>query len=76
MPYLEGFAQVLNELEGVTNELAEKNRRQLIDTSLDDIKNLAGMLEDFLSSSSCTVIGNEQVLKNNSEIFDVLTSLI
>lgn len=76
MPYVKGISEILNELSSVTIEQTVRNRQQLIDTTLEDIKALAPFIEKWLETSKCTVIGNEQIIKDNSSEFDNVTALL
>ena len=76
MPYSKGIAEIFNELSGVYPETGLKNRQQLIDTTLDDLKKLADFIRYWLDNSSITVIGNEQTVKDNKDVFDSISALL
>ena len=76
MPYVKGISEILNELSGVTIEQSVKNRQQLIDTTLDDLKALSPFIESWLETACRTVIGNEQTIKDNSDEFVNVSALL
>lgn len=76
MPYIKGITEIFNELSGVYPEMSEKNRQQLIDTTLDDIKALSPLIENYLENSVSTVIGNEQKIKESSDSFERVSALL
>ncbi|MBO4338653.1 MAG: insulinase family protein [Clostridia bacterium] len=76
MPYTKGILEIFNELCGVLPELSEKNREQLINTSLEDLKKLAPLFRQWLDNSKYTVIGNEQMIRESENIFDEVSPLL
>ena len=76
MPYVKGFSEITNELCGIYPEMVIKIRRQLIDTTLDDLKGLADIIREWLKDSCVTVIGSEQAIKDNASRFDDIQPLL
>ena len=76
MPYSKGITEIFNELSGLYPETSERNRQQLIDTTLEDLKALAPLIEKWLNNSSCTVIGSEQAIKESKSDFDSVLPLL
>lgn len=66
----EGISRLHLDMNGVTHEELLSIRRQVIDTSLEDIRGLAPLLEEFISDSDIVVLGGGEMLEKNSGLFD------
>jgi Zn-dependent M16 (insulinase) family peptidase len=75
-PYVDGATAIQLELSGISIEHSIKVRKQIISATLDDIKALAPIFEQFLESATEVVIGNEQTIKSSSIKFDEVKPLI
>ena len=75
-PYVDGATAIQLELSGISIEHSIKVRKQIISATLDDIKALAPIIEQFLESATEVVIGNEQTIKSSSIKFDEVKPLI
>ena len=63
-------------MSGVTAEDAENVRRQIISTTLEDIRSLVPLLKEWLEGSIVTVVGGEQKIRSSSIRFDSIEPLI
>lgn len=75
-PYDEGISQIQNELCGICADEIKRVRKQIIETTLDDIKSLVPYLEKWLESAAEVVIGNEQIIKESALPFDRIGQLL
>ena len=75
-PYSKGLLEINSDLTGQTCEDIRRVRRQMIHTSLDDIRSVAPLLEEWIASATETVIGNEQRIKSSDIQFDEINTLI
>ncbi len=62
-------------LSGVTVELLQKEREQVLNASQEDIRALAPITQAALDSSCICVLGNEEKLEAESDLFGELTTL-
>ncbi len=60
---------------GVTIEELQKERDQVLNCSLEDIHNLAPVLRAVAESDNLCVIGNEQHIAKEKELFASVTPL-
>lgn len=63
-------------LKGDAVENLQKRRDELLNTTLEDIKNMADYIADFMKDDILVVVGNEEMIKQNSEIFDEIKPLV
>ena len=54
----------------------EKERQEILSTTVEDIKGYARLLEEFVAHGRSCVIGNKDKINGNKEVFDVVTHLI
>ena len=60
----------------IDEDFLNQVRQDTINMSLDDIKDLALIIEDMLNHSSYCVIGNEDDINENKDLFTTIQSLI
>lgn len=56
-------------LSGVTDEMIQRERDEVLNVTQEDIRALAGLLESVLNTGALCAIGNEQQIVNEKEIF-------
>ena len=56
-------------LSGVTKEMMEKEREEVLNASQEDIRSLAPIVKAVLSTGSLCVIGNEEKIAAESSMF-------
>ena len=62
-------------LSGVTNETIQKERREILEVTQEDIRALADILADILGTGALCAIGNGGQIKENSSMFAEVKSL-
>ena len=60
---------------GVTEEELQRERDEVLSTSVDDIRSLAQYLEAILSSETICVIGDENKIEDSREMFDKIEEI-
>jgi hypothetical protein len=56
-------------------EVLQEERNQILSCSGEDIRDVAGMLEEIAANGNICVIGNEQHLRQNKDLFDALVTM-
>ena len=62
-------------LIGVTDEMLQKEREEILNASQEDIRNLSGIVKAILKENAFCVIGNENKLKEEKDLFLELKGL-
>ncbi len=62
-------------LTGVTDEMIQKEREEILNATQEDIRNLAGIVRAVLKEEALCVIGNEEKLTQEKELFQELKNL-
>ena len=62
-------------LTGVTDEMLEKERQEILNATQEDIRNLAGIVRAVLKEDAFCVIGNEEKITEEKELFGELKNL-
>lgn len=75
-PRLMGGNAQLMYFRGVTYEDRQKNRRELLHTTVEDIRALAPAIDACMKENNLCVFGNASMVKDNSELFTKLTPVI
>ena len=68
-PSNKGGRALTSYLVGLTEEDYKKEKAQIIDTKLEDIKNIAKYIETILEQNNVCVIGNDKKVEEAKEIF-------
>lgn len=75
LPLYKG-AKALNAwYSGVTDEMLCEERRQVLTAQPEDIRALAGIIRAILNTGSFCVVGNEEKIKENEELFGSIKNL-
>ncbi len=74
-PNMNGSRSLTGYLSGITEEELQKERDQVLNCSLEDIRSLAPVMRAVADSSNLCVIGNERHLTDEKELFAVLKPL-
>ncbi len=61
---------------GITEEMVQKERDEILQAGAEDIRNLAPLIEAVLSEKSICVVGSETAVQKEKEIFGEIKSLI
>ena len=62
-------------LSGITDEMVQKKREQILDVTQEDIRALADILESILKTGAFCVIGNEQQIEADKNMFKEVKEL-
>lgn len=62
-------------LTGITEEMLQKEREEILQASQEDIRSLSGIVRAILQENAFCVIGNEEKLKEEKELFLELKNL-
>ncbi len=74
-PRSAGIRSMTAYITGAEIEEGQRIRNQVLDATVDDIRALAPYMEAILSAGSICVVGNEEKLNANSELFDIVSAL-
>lgn len=68
-PSLKGSRSISAYLSGITNDMLQQERNEILDVSQEDIRGLSGILKAILETGALCVIGNEQQIKADEGMF-------
>ena len=69
------FKDINTDLSGITDEMVQKKRNQILDVTQDDIRALADILDSILKTGAFCVIGNEQQIEADHNMFKEVKEL-
>lgn len=69
-PDRKGSISMAETLTSVTYEFKQKVREELLSTKLEDVKEFAGLFQKIKETGAVCVLGNEEKIKNNKQVFD------
>ncbi|WP_446897748.1 insulinase family protein [Clostridium sp. LBM24168] len=69
-PSLEGQRAFENYMKNVTYRDIQQEREEILETTADDIKKFASLVSDVMKQNYLCVLGNEQKIKDNKNIFN------
>lgn len=75
-PEAKGSRSLSAYLEGITYEQIQKERNEILNAQPEDIRRLADLVEAVLKKDSICVIGNENMIKESSGLFENVEKLI
>ena len=61
---------------GITEEDMEKERREILDAQPQDIQNLAGIVDAIVDQDRICVIGSEEKIQQDKEVFKEIKHLL
>ena len=67
-----GFAAYI---QGLTDEDYQKERNEVLNVTVEEIKALKPLIEKALNDKTLCVIGNENKIESNKELFKTITNL-
>jgi len=62
-------------LSGVTYDILQKTRNEVLDATVEDIRALAASVDAAMEQGYICVVGNESVIEDNKNIFNNIESL-
>ena len=74
-PSQKGNAAVQNYFQKTTKEDQQKERKAVLASTVDDIKNMKKMVEDILAQNAFCVYGNEEKIQSEKTLFKELVKL-
>jgi hypothetical protein len=74
-PAVRGSRNLSAYLSGVTDEMVQKERNEILDVTQEDIRALADIVKPVLDTGALCVIGNEEQIKADSEMFGEIKGL-
>ena len=74
-PSLQGSRGLSAWYSGVTDEMLKKEREEILNATVEDIRALAPITEAILETGAVCVVGNEDKIKADSEIFKEIKPL-
>ncbi len=74
-PDRKGEDAVKNYICGITYADIQRERDELLSTSLDDIKSYSTLIKKGMDENYCCVVGNESRIKDNKDSFDKIITL-
>lgn len=75
-PQMQGSISKTAYFCGITEEMMQKERNQILNADVEDIRNLAPLVEAILSDDAVCVVGSETAIEKEQEIFKEIKSLI
>ena len=76
MPETEGMAQISLDMSGMTHEDTLRIRKQITETTVDDIRSLAPYFYEMLRNARIVVVGSSEAIEENKDIFDDIRPLM
>ena len=76
MPYYKGIKAVSMYIRNITKEDREKERAEVLNTKVEDIKGYSEIVRKIMSQDYLTVVGNEKDIKENKDIFNNLINVL
>lgn len=74
-PSMSGEVAISLFLRRISHEDRVKERKEVLSTNIKDINNFAGMIEDVLKQDFVVVLGNDNKIKENKDIFKKLENV-
>ncbi|HBC96897.1 MAG TPA: peptidase M16 [Clostridium sp.] len=74
-PSMEGESAVENYIKHITYEDLQKERREILNTKVEDIRKCSKLISDAMGKNNICVLGNEQKIKGNKNMFKNLVNL-
>ena len=75
-PMMQGAISKTAYFSHVTEEMLQRERDQILDAAVEDIHNLAPVVEAVLSDGQICVVGSESEVEKNRDLFMETKSLI
>ena len=74
-PYMKGEIATENYIRNISQLDIQRERDELLNTKPEDIKSLAELLEKVMKMDYCCVLGNDNTIKENEDVFNKLVKL-
>ena len=63
-------------IKGLTNEDLQKERTEVLETKIEDIKSFAKIVKEVMEKDFLVVVGDDKKIKENKEIFNNLVNVL
>ena len=57
-------------MSGITDEMVQREREQVIDATVEDIRKCSELIRGFMEDHTLCVVGNAGKIEENKELFD------
>ena len=74
-PRMSGVRSMVAYMSGTTEEMAQKARLQILDATQEDVRALAPYMEAILMKGALCVVGNEEKIQEEQELFGSMLAL-
>ena len=74
-PSLKGSRNLSAYLSGVTDEMIQREREEILDVTQEDIRNLADIVQAVLDTGALCVIGNDEQIMADRAMFGEIKNL-
>jgi Zn-dependent M16 (insulinase) family peptidase len=74
-PSQKGFAAVQQYLSGDTLAMLQKERDEILGTTVEDLKGFANMVEKVMAQNVLCVVGNEKKIEDQKDLFKKILPL-
>lgn len=74
-PHMKGQIATIRYISNISQEEVQKTRDEVLSTKLEDIRALSPILEDTMKQDYLCVLGNENKIRENSEVFKNIVKL-
>lgn len=69
-PAARGFNSLSAYMSGITDEMVQREREQVIDATVEDIRKCSELIQGFMEDHTLCVVGNAGKIEENKELFD------
>lgn len=74
-PRKKGSRSLLAYLSGITEEMLQDERNEVLNITKEDINSMGDYIEKIVSDNHLCVIGNEEKINENAELFDIIRTI-
>lgn len=74
-PSMKGEKAAANYFSNITSQDLQKEREEILDTKVEDIKKLANIVEKCMKEQYICVLGSEERIKENKELFNKVINI-
>jgi len=74
-PSMKGETAISNYFSNITYEDLQRERDEILSTTEEDIRNLAKLVDECLKKDYICVLGGEEKIENNKNLFNTLTTV-
>jgi hypothetical protein len=75
-PHMKGLVATSRYISNVSQDMVQKTRDEVLSTRLEDINAFAPLLKDTMKENYLCVLGNENKITENKDLFTTLVKLM